>query len=188
MATINKENDGKLPGKAGGVSKVEVSAHEVLAVRNGRERVFSRSLWDNLPADKEGYQEVSEVPKVKTLKDAPSTGTAGANAGQVLTADQEKELYTSTVEKYKEIFGEEPATDLGTADLQGLIDAKTDNVKNINVKADAKAKAKAEKDALVLEYHTLTSKKNGKTLSIEKLNAAIAEAKKGATGTAGANV
>lgn len=84
--------------------------NEVVALKNGRERTFTRVMWDHLPANKEGWKEVVEAPKMPTPKPA--------------TQNDPAQSYTDSVKEYTELFGEAPGQDLSIEDLNSAIAAK----------------------------------------------------------------
>lgn len=61
-------------GKAQGANKtVNSSQSGVLAERNGKQRIFSRLIWDQLPPAKEGWKEVVESPSEPKKKSQPKS-------------------------------------------------------------------------------------------------------------------
>lgn len=84
--------------------------NEVVALKNGLERTFTRTMWDHLPANKEGWKEVLETPKLPAQKQA--------------SPDNPAQSYTDSVKEYTELFGEAPGQDLSIEDLNTAIAAK----------------------------------------------------------------
>lgn len=119
MAKVKKVESKLQPGKPTN-PKQEVKApaqvkegkptnpNEVVALKNGVERTFSRQIWDHLPAGKEGFKEVvSAPPPVKTI------------------AVKKVDLtYEDAVKEYTELFGEAPGQDLDLAALHVAIENK----------------------------------------------------------------
>jgi colicin import membrane protein len=100
---------------------------EVKVVKNGIERTFSRSIWDNLPPDKEGYTEVTGPSQAEI--DADNKAKADAQA-KIAAENQAKADQDAADLKAKE-----------EADAQAKADADAD------VDVDAKAKADADQKA-----------------------------------------
>lgn len=102
----------------------------VKVVKNGIERTFPRSIWDNLPADKEGYQEVVAKPEIPEQKPAPEPKPEAAPApeqGNVSTpapTDAQSPTYDEAVKAYTDLFKEVPGQDLTIDEILGKITAK----------------------------------------------------------------
>lgn len=118
MAKVKKVESKLQPGKPAN-PKPEVKApaqikkgkpanpNEVVALKNGVERTFSRQIWDHLPAGKEGFKEVVSAPKIPAPKQ-PIENTS----------------YSDAVKEYTELFNEAPGQDLSLEDLNAAIEAK----------------------------------------------------------------
>lgn len=107
-------NDAKKAGKAL-ASKSVAGSNEVIAVRNGSEQTFTRQIWDHLPQDKEGWQEIVETPaaSASTSKQPANTGAGDKNTG--LTP---KQLHAAASADYKAAFGVAPEQNLTTEDIR----------------------------------------------------------------------
>lgn len=102
----------------------------VKVVKNGIERTFPRSIWDNLPADKEGYQEVVEKPVIPDQKPVPAPepeATPAPEQGNASTpgpTDTQSPTYDEAVKAYTNLFKEAPGQDLTIEEILGKITAK----------------------------------------------------------------
>lgn len=111
MAKV-KAADSKLkPGKPIAPKAVQSkakSSNTVTAVRNGIERTFARQIWDNLPDDKAGFQEVANAPSLPKAKEKSPTPAT----------------YEVVVKAYTEAFGEAPGQDLSIDQINEAIEKK----------------------------------------------------------------
>lgn len=78
--------------------------NEVVALKNGLPRTFTRVMWDHLPANKEGWKQVVETPKLPAPKQETQSST-----------------YEDAVKEYTELFSEAPGQDLSLDDLNAAI-------------------------------------------------------------------
>lgn len=132
MTKIKKDGVTKTPGKqpqGATVKSIQSGSNEVLAVRDGVERSFTRQIWDHLPPGKDGYQEVSEAPKAAATKKPDdngigSEGAGGAGTETKLKPAEAKAAYNKVASEYKTLFGEAPAQNLTVEEIQGLMTAK----------------------------------------------------------------
>jgi hypothetical protein len=154
MATVQSSGSKRQPAKP--TSKKPQPKTDgkaiVTVVKNGIERTFPRSIWDNLPADKEGYQEVVNKPEIPEQKPAPEPIPPIANAavgedtvksdekpvdqkpedqpGANIPAPEQKPAepasptYDEAVKAYTDLFKEDPGQDLTIEEILGKITAK----------------------------------------------------------------
>lgn len=93
---------------------------EVRVMKNGIERTFARSIWDHLPAGKEGFQEIVDKP------DIPDSATKDQNqAPDTKPADNaQSPNYDEAVKAYTEAFGEAPGQDLTIEEILAKVTEK----------------------------------------------------------------
>lgn len=72
MAKVTNTKTGKSQGDKPATNSKQ---SDILVEKNGKQRTFSRLIWDNLPEAKEGWKEVKEAPAEPAKKaDAKKTG------------------------------------------------------------------------------------------------------------------
>ena len=73
MAKVTNTKTGKSQGDKPATNSKQ---SDILAEKNGKQRTFSRLIWDNLPEAKEGWKEVKEAPAEPAKKaDAKKDGS-----------------------------------------------------------------------------------------------------------------
>lgn len=111
---------------------------EVKVVKNGIERTFSRSIWDNLPPGKEGYQEVvekqeipapaptDEKPADPKPAEQPATPAPAPQPATPKPAEPAKQspTYDEAVKAYTDAYGEAPGQDLTIEEILAKVTAK----------------------------------------------------------------
>lgn len=121
---------------------------EVKVVKNGIGRTFSRSIWDNLPPGKEGYQEVvekQEIPAPAPQNEKPAEqpaapvqpqapqGNAPAQpqapapqpaAPRPAEPAKQSPTYDEAVKAYTDAYGEAPGQDLTIEEILAKVTAK----------------------------------------------------------------
>lgn len=71
MAKVTNTKTGKSQGDKPATNSKQ---SDILVEKNGKQRTFSRLIWDNLPEAKEGWKEVKEAPSEPAKKaDAKKT-------------------------------------------------------------------------------------------------------------------
>lgn len=76
MAKVTNTKTGKSQGEKPATNSKQ---SDILAEKNGKQRTFSRLIWDNLPEAKEGWKEVKEAPAEPAKKsDAKKDGSKTA--------------------------------------------------------------------------------------------------------------
>lgn len=68
MAKVTNTKTGKSQGDKPATNSKQ---SDILVEKNGKQRTFSRLIWDNLPEAKEGWKEVKEAPAEPAKKADP---------------------------------------------------------------------------------------------------------------------
>src|SRR5690606_7084398 len=98
MAKVTNTKTGKSQGDKPATNSKQ---SDILVEKNGKQRTFSRLIWDNLPEAKEGWKEVKEAPAEPAKKaDAKKTGeSAKANKAEDPKTAVAKKQSSETIEK-----------------------------------------------------------------------------------------
>lgn len=177
MATVQSSDSKRQPAKPTSnkpQAKTDGKA-TVTVVKNGNERTFPRSIWDNLPADKEGYQEVVPTPsnpkqdqidadnKAKADQEAKDQADAELKAKEEADAKEKADLEAKELAD-KEAADKKEADDKAAADLAGKYQQPTQS---------------PTYDEAVKAYTDLFKEAPGQDLTIEEILGKITAKKQG---------
>jgi len=88
MAKVTNTKTGKSQGDKPATNSKQ---SDILVEKNGKQRTFSRLIWDNLPEAKEGWKEVKEAPAEPAKKaDAKKDGSKTAEPAKGKKAEDPK--------------------------------------------------------------------------------------------------